>query len=128
MKRTILSFFSILISCTFAIGLSFIVVQIIRYPSRNFGIIFVLPLLVSLIDYSYLAFCLIKNKLSGTKIKAVFILALIQFSLPIAIWMLWLSPMLFVSFIKTSFLIPVILFLPALFLILPAYLFWDNLH
>jgi hypothetical protein len=42
--------------------------------------------------------------------------------------MLWLSPMLFVSFIKTSFLIPVIFFLPALFLILPAYLFWDNLH
>gem|GEM_PF-6455501 len=96
--------------------------RIIEHPARNFAILWVLPFLISLIDYFYLAISLITNKLSGNKIILVLFIAVVEAVLPTALFCFMLSPRILLTL---DLVAGIFLYLPVAFLILPLYVFWD---
>lgn len=122
LKRIILSIFSFIFFIAFAVGLFYMISRIIEHPARNFAIFWVLPFLISLIDYFYLAISLITNKLSSNKIIVVLFIAVAEAVLPTALFCFMLSPRILLTL---DLVAGIFLYLPVAFLILPLYVFWD---
>lgn len=118
MNKKLFAFLSLGIFLAFTGGLIYIIMQVIAFPQRNFGILWMLPFLISAIDYLFLSIRLLKDKLGMSDAIIIFCLAAVQALLPILCFCAMLSPAILFTF---DLLTNLILYLPILFLIVPLW-------
>ena len=122
MVSKILFLLSFIISLIYIIGFVYVIIKVAEHPARNFGILWILPFFVSVLDYFYLAISLLKSRLNENKIIIILFIAVLQSISPIVLFCLMFSPKILFTF---NLITNVILYIPIILLLLPICVFFN---